>query len=327
MTAQAQIYPLDVPDTEVALHPGGVDVLAQHIRDGALDLEPEKLLAPRSQPDWVLAGLPRGNVGLVVAPGGTGKTWLAVQISLGVARGTGWPWPVAQPPGDVLYLGAEEDLETLGDRAKAIFQANRISDSEIQGLKNRLRIVSLTTFAEATLMEGNHPGDLLRALHQELEVGRYRLIVLDPLASLSGLDSEENTRLTRLVKHLRVLAQMKQTAILVSHHTSQWAIQGGEVAQLSQTASRGGTALSDGVRWQANLIRPGAELEQHLGLDEARRYRRLVVVKANHVEDGAEVWLRFGGEGALSVVDGPPLPAGRPAGVPKRTARTPRRSM
>jgi len=73
---------------------------------------------------WVLTDcLPLGKVGLLVAPGGTGKSQLALQLAIAVATGTGladW-WTVGER-GPVLALFAEEDEEELHRRLRAILR-------------------------------------------------------------------------------------------------------------------------------------------------------------------------------------------------------------
>ena len=73
---------------------------------------------------WLLEDcLPLGKVGLLVAPGGTGKSQLALQIAVAVATGgevADW-WQVGEK-GRVLALFAEEDEEELHRRVWTILQ-------------------------------------------------------------------------------------------------------------------------------------------------------------------------------------------------------------
>src|SRR5437899_7804452 len=85
--------------------------------DRFLDYDPP----PRK---WLLVDcLPLGKVALLVAPGGTGKSQLALQLAIAVATGGSlaeW-WQVGEK-GPVLALFAEEDEEELHRRVWTILR-------------------------------------------------------------------------------------------------------------------------------------------------------------------------------------------------------------
>lgn len=261
------------------------------------------LSAPRVEPDWVLPGLPRRDVGMIAAPGGTGKTRLGLQLAMGVALGTGWPWQGwARPPGRVLYLAAEEHPDTLVDRLRAIAQATEMPAQDLDRLDQRLDLHSMVGLPEACLSSSGAEGPLTSAL-LGLPAGRYRLVVIDPLASFAGVDAEnDNAAATRVVKYLRAVGGTSGAAVLVVHHVAKAAILNGQT-HLAVSA-RGAVALTDGVRWQAQLTRAGDDQTDPGG--DPGTWRQLTVAKANHVRDGRTAWLRFGPEGVLWTADPPP---------------------
>lgn len=105
-----------------------------------------------------------------------------------------------------------------------------------------------------------------------------------------------------MVKYLRAVGQAAGAAVLVLHHVAKAAILNGQTHLA--VAARGAVALTDGVRWQAQLTRVPAD--QAAGVHDPSTYRQLVVAKANHVRDGATTWLRFGTDGALWALAGAP---------------------
>lgn len=256
------------------------------------------LLAPRVEPDWVLPGLPAGDVGMLVAPGGTGKTRLGLQVAVGVATGSTWPWMTTYGAGRVLYLAGEERTEVLIDRMRVIAQSEPMSAEACDRLNEAMTLVSMVPLPGAVVAgAGGEQGPLAEALIARAERGeRYRLIVLDPLACFGGGDEASNSSTTRMVQHLRAVAAATGAAVLLIHHASQAATVLGQLDQAE--AARGVTALSAGVRWQTALMRLSDDqadaVDRAHGADAHKRFRRMIVTKSNHLPDGTEeVWLEM----------------------------------
>ena len=79
--------------------------------------------------DWVLENcLPLGKVGLLVAPGGTGKSQLILQLGYAIATGLGkyTPWKPGKA-GQVLIICAEDEEDELHRRF------DRLLTSDVQG--------------------------------------------------------------------------------------------------------------------------------------------------------------------------------------------------
>jgi hypothetical protein len=83
-----------------------------------------------------------------------------------------------------------------------------------------------------------------------------RLIVLDPLARLHGIDENSNALNTALINAAERLAEATGAAVLIVHHISKAASRDGEI---STNASRGGKALTDGARSALQLSKVTAE--------------------------------------------------------------------
>ena len=278
------------------------NAVASELTRGRIKLGSAVLGGARTEPDWVLPGLPVRDVGMIAAPGGTGKTRLGLQLAVGVALGDGWPWPGwSRPAGRVLYLAAEEHADTLVDRLRAVAQATSMPSVDMDRLDEMLDLHSMTTLPDATLSRFGVEGPLTAAL-LGLPRGSYRLIVIDPIASFAGVDAEnDNAATTRVIKYLRAVGEATAAAVLVLHHVAKAAILNGQT-HLAVSA-RGAVALTDGVRWQAQLCRLSES--QAASVDDPSSYRRLVVAKANHVKDGEAAWVRFGADGVLSAVREP----------------------
>ena len=64
--------------------------------------------------------LPRGEVGILAAPGSSGKTWALIALALAVATGRPWlGYFTTNTPGRVAFLGAEETENEIRRRIQA----------------------------------------------------------------------------------------------------------------------------------------------------------------------------------------------------------------
>lgn len=217
-------------------------------------------------PDHVLPGLLSGSVGMLVGPGGIGKSMLELQVAVSVALGLppldgamdGWcdGWS-SDKPQKVTVVFAEEPLDVVWRRLHTVVHAvlaratakHGTSDEALRVLQENLQVFPLGGGHRISLMS-----DSLEAtahLHQLEEACEgTRLAMLDPLRQLHRADENDSTAMNALVQLLQGVAHRTRAALIFSHHTSRAAQQG---TGAEAAASRGSTALTDGVRWQMNM--------------------------------------------------------------------------
>jgi hypothetical protein len=276
--------------------------------------EPE--LQPDDEPqradarEWV-GVLPAGKVGMLAAAGGAGKTFAVVQLAVAVATGGrlfgSWQ---AQGAGRVLLALGEEDQDEVFRRLWYVVEDLELSPEERRAILDRVRVMPLAGHPIGLTDDsgGRTPAlrELLDLLEKEAGEEGWSLIVLDPLARLAGPGAEADNALgTALVTALETLTQVKGgPTVIVAHHTSQAARQQG---RLDATASRGVTALTDGIRWQATMAPTG----------EDRDILTLRVGKTNYGPHPPDLFLTRSRHGVLV-----PLPAERVAAVPGNEKRT-----
>lgn len=249
--------------------------------------------------DLVLPGLPVGTVGNLVAPGATGKTQFLLQLA--VARCLGLPalgglFPAA-PPENVLFLAAEEQEVVMRQRLHDVTAwiveeglfPSLSREGLVQTLGERLKLYPLTGQDVCLLSDGEYTEVLARI--GSLADG-HRLVIADPLRRFHDGDENDSGAMTRLVQGFERIAMTTQGAVLLAHHTSKAAILGGQGEV--QHASRGSSALTDGVRWQANLTGMPAKTANELGLgaDEAKFLVRFDISKSNYGAAQPPAWLR-----------------------------------
>jgi regulatory protein RepA len=211
--------------------------------------------------DFVLPGLLAGTVGMIVGPGAVGKTTFLLQLAMAVAAGNsiscGLPFKTIEP-GKVVLVAAEETLSMLSHRLHSIHRCvlAELGDS-VQGLVNPSEVMQsweknlLIVPASGTshhLAKGDEPSTFFRDLC--VLAADARLIIVDPLRRLHGGDENDSAGMTEVVQLLEGLARKTGAAVLVAHHANKNSMSGMGSAS---TASRGSSALTDGVRWQLNL--------------------------------------------------------------------------
>jgi hypothetical protein len=258
--------------------------------------------------DFVLPGLLRGTVGLIVGQGAVGKSFLALQLAIGVALGR----PIGQgPEGDIYEAPArgptvcvfgEDPSEIVQDRLHMLRQTLTPDDSAIAdlwteffsacGADDDLRVI--------TKAAGGFASGPFAAKLAEIAAGK-RLVILDPLAFLiAGCDENDNGAMTFFMRTLSGVAQQTGAAIIVLHHVGK-SREGGE----DWERSRGASSLTTATRLQLNLRLPTLQECVDFGIDEAQRgfWVRIAQAKANYAKPRPEKWVRRGPDGVLRALE------------------------
>ncbi len=285
------------------------------------------LLTHRPAPlDFVLPGLPAGSTGLIVGPGGVGKTMLELQTALGVAcgesvcgglfNGNGGGVAPESAPAKVVLVVAEESMAVIWGRLHAIVSTLASSpllkcahchpDQLLELWVANLKIHALAGTGPAPLMDKafvrtRHFYDLQGACEGA------RLVILDPLRQFHQCDENDSAAMTSMAQHMQLLATGSGSAVIGAHHTNRnsGAMGLGDTAG----ASRGSSALTDAVRWQLNLSVPTIDSAKRFGIGVHERNRFLLVdlAKGNYAApQDTQVLQRLAG-GVLARFDAEPV--------------------
>lgn len=260
--------------------------------------------------DYVLPGLPTETPGLLVGPGGTGKSRLLLTWAIGAALGQVWPWPegsvTPRGPAKVLYVTGEDRVLDIQHRVWSASQYLRLDQATIQTLDDYLEIWVVRGLH---LTEGLARGPLVQRV---CAAGPRRLVALDPLARLTCYDENSTAEATTVIEALDTIAARTGAAVVAGHHVNKAAIRGGELA--AAVAARGASGLTDGARWQAQLLPMGIDEARARGIEDDDRttWRRLSVCKLNYAGKPADQWFSVGAGGVLTpqeppaIIDQPP---------------------
>ena len=251
-----------------------------------------------------------GVVGLLIAPGGTGKSWLLLQIAASIV--TGIPivdgWKVGRC-GSVLMLCAEDDEEQLHHRYLALIRSlvPNGDPETIRRLSSGLVLVprvgedNLLTSTDPTSREVKLTQRVDQLIASAKQLPDLALIIIDPASRFRGGDENSAEDTTRFVQALERIAAKTGATVLVAHHSNKGAYSANEP---NQSASRGSSALTDGVRWQLNLTTLTDKEARANGIpaDERRQYLTATVTKSNYAPPSPPILFKRGDGGYLTQV-------------------------
>ncbi len=245
--------------------------------------------SPAPTLDYVFDGLLSGTVGGLVAPGGAGKSYLLLAICVYVATGhdpTGGALPPIGGTGKVTYLPAEDPPEVIKLR---LHYLGRYLPPDIRALAaERLAIYPLLgTIPD--LLKGSWLDGILRAAEGK------RLLAIDTLRRFHSEDENDNGDMARVIQRIETIPARTDCTVLFAHHTGK-----GGADRNDQHSSRGASAITDNVRWQANLMTMTQAEAAKMKIEElARRdFVKFFTTKSNYGQH-AECWLRRGEGGVL----------------------------
>jgi hypothetical protein len=249
--------------------------------------------------------LPLGKLGMIAAPGGTGKSALATHLALCVATGRPFlGWEVVKPGAVVMAL-AEEDAGEMHRRIRAAADGLDLSDDDRVLASRRIFALPLAGKAKRLVAdpkdpEANMTGEALLTLLREKAPrdGGWSLVVLDPMSRFgSPMMETDNAAATDAVAFAERFCDLPGTpTVLMMHHTPKGqGVSSGSGNKLTMDSARGASALRDGARWMAVLDRVVAEGTEphHPAFDDPGWEVELRVVKSNYTQTGISTSFRL----------------------------------
>ena len=200
--------------------------------------------------------LPRGQIGLLSADGGTGKGFALSQLAIAVATGGFWfeTFRVVERGHVLLGLG-EETFDEARRRLWRVANALELSVAERADALQRIDLLAVHGVSVALTAAGPDGAifetKIADELRKQLE-GRgvdWSAIILDPLSRWAGggveVDNEAATRFAQVVESLTYVRG--RPSGVISHHSSKFSARAGE------SDSRGVSGLRNAFRWEATL--------------------------------------------------------------------------
>jgi len=240
------------------------------------------------------------DVGLLVAPGGTGKTTLALWECVHVVLGRSLYGRDAGPAGVVLLVTAEDRREQLVARLRLIVAAMNLTEAEIAIVRRDLRISDVSGEAlKLTVVAGEAvvPSVAVDILIGEAKALSPLMVIFDPAVSFGIGEARVNDAEQGLIEAGRRIRNEIGCCVRYIAHT------GKNVARekiADQYAGRGGSALADGSRMVA-VLHPLTPDEWLDATGDPLRDREqglvLALPKVSYCEPQADILIRRGGYG------------------------------
>ena len=164
----------------------------------------------REEVTWLWADrVPAGRLTLITGDPGVGKSWGTLAIATAVTTGAGLPGDPPREPGRVLLLTAEDGL---ADTVRP-----RLEDMGAD-------LTRVTALRAVRDLDGDehHPSlvDDLPVLRDLLAVGKYSLVIIDPINAYLGstLDTHRDAALRSALTPLANLAEQWDVAVIAVGH-------------------------------------------------------------------------------------------------------------
>ena len=258
--------------------------------------------------DFVFPGLTAGGLGMLAAPGGTGKSYMLLALAASVATGRALlpDWPDSEPA-KVLIFFAEDPPDIVHNRLRHLYQSPWFTDADRALLQENMVVRPLVgedciVTHKPQFEQKWYRSQFAQAIEEEATTYKARLILLDPLRQFHTMDENDSGEMTELLKLLHGVAFRSKASIVFAHHTNKNATFQG--AGDAQQAARGSSAITDNIRWQGNMVLMSEEEAKNFGVhsDKRRQFVRLVLSKSNYTQSVGDLWFQRRDGGILQPV-------------------------
>jgi RecA-family ATPase len=201
---------------------------------------------------WLVEGLwGSSSVGVIGGAPKCAKTWLGLDMALSVATGTPCLGKYAVPePGPVLVYLAEDALPIVRERVQGMTRHRGLDLAAVE-----IHVIT------APVLRLDRDRDRAR-LWETAKRLRPRLLLLDPLVRLHGVDENNAGEVAELLAYFRSLQRQLDLSVLLVHHT--------------RKNAAGGAAAGQGLRGSGDIHAFG---DSNLYL---RRTREHLVLSSEH---------------------------------------------
>lgn len=239
---------------------------------------------------WLVPNLLlNGHVSMLTGRGGEGKSLLALQLGIMIARGAKFAWWEPTASKKVLYLNAEDDLDEQRRRMSSACHAMKIDPNSLGDKLFTLQASGLVLIYRSPEDGKITTSPLYQRISQLIVEQNIGLVVIDPLVEAHAyLDENSNVDMKEVILALRTLARRHGISVLAVHHSRKGAGAG------DQDSARGGSALVNACRIVVTMERMTDEEHKRINPAEAKeRYVRLTGAKSNYAGRIADRWMEI----------------------------------
>ena len=208
--------------------------------------------------------IPKGTTSMVVAPGGTGKTWFVLQLAMRIAQ---------EDRNSKIFLWLSEDPEGIvRNRYDAIKNKILIGKYDIDAQ------IDISTEDPLLLLETQGKTAKLSSKFYAMkrELREYDVIVIDPLLAFYGGDENDNSQARVFMQPFLNWARHENKSIIFLHHSKK-----GEATGASK--ARGAGAIVDAVRCVYDMEKITVRKSEKQVADPSQlQHRRFTLTKDNY---------------------------------------------
>lgn len=238
---------------------------------------PEQIFAPLTEPDYLIAGLiRRGGLLEIQAYGGSGKSWLAVNLALCVASGLPWLGRLPTKACTVACLDYENGFYEMARRLQANAKALELA-TPVQG-------IGLITMPDMYMTSDGFEASITKL------AAAYQVIVIDTLKAASPGVDENDSKMRESLDRLRRVGERTNCTFVVLIHSKKKSNSATEIDPRER--GRGSSAIYDAADAQL-----GIEYEQGKPLQVVQTKAR-----SGRYIDPFQVAIEDGVDGAVHVV-------------------------
>ena len=238
-----------------------------------LDNEP---IPPRQ---WMFGTyLIKGKVTTLSAPGGTGKSVLALVWSMCLASGRTLLTTEPHHAAKVLVWSGEDDRMEMRRRLRAIeirHEADPAGKLAVETKNERdLRLVSKNEKGQIVVHSS-----AVDALIKDLKAAGVEVLVVDPLIALHGVNENDNAEMDLVMDQIIRIAEEANVAVLVIHHVAKGSMRDDRKGDPAD-AARGATAIINRSRVALALRVMNEDEATKLQMPLANRFSYIQVIDA-----------------------------------------------
>lgn len=255
----------------------------------------ETLIKPR---EWILGNrFLRNFLTLTIAPGGVGKSTLAIHEAMAVASGDASTLGgLKVDPGPAWYYSTEDPMDELDRRVIACARFHRFAPQTLKALhlssgRERPLVLVRDSGKGPEFQEGN-----IKACIDYIKQNGIKLFIVDPFVRSHQVDENDNMAIDRVAQAFTRIAAETHCAVHLVHHTRKRA--GGAGGEGDMDSARGASSLVSAARIAHTLCHMNEKDAKTRGLEGERKwYVRLDDAKANLAPpQDKEVWFRKHGQ-------------------------------
>jgi hypothetical protein len=234
---------------------------------------------------WMLGGtLLRGNVTVVVAPPGVGKSTLGIEQAVAVVTGREITGQTVHEQSKVWIYNNEDDGDELRRRLAAVLQHWDIPFTEVKGR------LALNSGADRPLLLArlDRTGNVIRLPDVDACIAHIReagigVFIVDPFVETHEVNENANDQIKTVAAMFREIARKADCAVMLVHHTAKPPQGTSDGHAGNMNTARGASALAGVARVVQTLFAMSArDAETHgIGDDDRHFYIRLDDAKAN----------------------------------------------